>query len=134
MSDDTGRDMLRVLVVDDDATLLSLYAEFVKRFDSLKVETALDGGQALERLQSQDDKIDLLIVDHGLHGLSGLEVAAAARNFNPGLSVLLWSGHCDHDLKSQARDAGVQTCIQKPLGMKETVACIDKILLSIRKA
>jgi CheY-like chemotaxis protein len=53
--------------------------------------TARSGRDALGRL-AKERKIDVLVADINMPGLSGVELAQRARSFRPGIQVLLLSG------------------------------------------
>ena len=67
---------MRILVVDDDAQLADLLAEFL-RGAGHAVDVAADGREALRRLQP--GAYDLAFIDHQMPGLSGLDLLRAAR-------------------------------------------------------
>ncbi len=122
---------VRVLIVEDDKPLLMVFKNFFRNIYHADVEFVLDGEQALETLQTKPDTFELLITDQNLPGISGLDVAASAIKINPDLSVLLWSGYCDEALQEKAKQAGIQMCMEKPVGYKELVATFDKALKSL---
>lgn len=81
----------RVLVVEDDASVLTLVEE-VLRDAGYAVTTACDGEVALEILSSDAPPFDLLLSDVVMPNLGGRELEAAARARLPGLRVLFMSG------------------------------------------
>jgi DNA-binding response OmpR family regulator len=81
-----------VLVVEDDDLLRTLVAEALQD-QGFEVVEAADGVMALAVLQS-DARIDLLMTDVGLPGgMSGLDLARAARAERPDLGVLFVTGY-----------------------------------------
>jgi len=68
----------RILVVDDDATILELLEDLLVE-EGYEVETAADGHQALEALDSR--LYDLVLLDINLPGPDGLTVLGAAPRF-----------------------------------------------------
>src|SRR6185503_10471890 len=66
----------RVLVVDDDRALRHAIASLLQAA-GYRTDQAGDGPQALEQLQRQP--VDLVLLDIGLPGMSGLDVLARAR-------------------------------------------------------
>lgn len=70
---------LRILVVEDDPFHQELVREILWSAQSaIQVETVPNGQMALQLLQ--DSQFDLLITDHGLPGMSGLDLIAHFRN------------------------------------------------------
>jgi signal transduction histidine kinase len=86
---------LTVLVVDDDAEVLRMTGEMLAELRHTPL-FARDGTAALAVLEAHDD-VDLLLTDHAMPGLSGLELIAAAHRMRPGLRAVLMSGHAELD-------------------------------------
>jgi two-component system, cell cycle response regulator CpdR len=80
----------RALVADDDPLTLELVASMLEEL-GCETLTSRSGTDALGRLAS-DQKVDLLIADIEMPGLTGIALAQRARSFRPGLQVLLLSG------------------------------------------
>lgn len=84
-----------VLVVDDEATIRHLIDEVLDEL-GYTVIGAADGAAGIKVLQS-GAKIELLITDVGLPGgMSGRQVADAARVLRPGLKVLFITGFAEN--------------------------------------
>jgi CheY-like chemotaxis protein len=77
---------LRVLVADDQPEMCSIIASYLMN-DAHIVHTAGDGKPALEALAAEP--FDLLITDHVMPGMSGKQLAAAAKDRWPELRVIL---------------------------------------------
>ena|SRR5690349_12918620 len=80
----------RALVADDDRLMLELIASMLEEL-GCETLTARSGTDALGRLAS-GQKVDVLVADINMPGLSGIELARRARSFRPGIQVLLLSG------------------------------------------
>ena len=80
-----------VLVVEDDSAVRMLIADVLEGLGYRVIE-AWDGPAALPILAS-DMRIDLLVSDVGLPGMSGREVAEIARHYRPQLKVLFVTGY-----------------------------------------
>jgi PAS domain S-box-containing protein len=82
----------RILVVEDDATVLTLTLDMLSGL-GYQVVTATNANEALEIIQSTA-AIDLLFSDVVMPGgVSGVSLARTARELRPGLRVLLTSGY-----------------------------------------
>ena len=92
---------LTVLVVDDDALVLSSTAAMLEDLGHIPVETA-SGRQALEIIGAAAH-IDLVVTDQSMPGMTGVELAARLRQQRPGLPVLLATGYAE---RSDVLDAG----------------------------
>jgi len=81
----------RVLLVEDDATVLTLTLDMLSGL-GYQVATATNANEALEIIQS-DAEIDVLFSDVVMPGgVSGVSLARTARELRPNLKVLLTSG------------------------------------------
>jgi CheY-like chemotaxis protein/two-component sensor histidine kinase len=109
-----GRAMHRVLVVDDNKDSAESLSIFLRR-SGHEVQTAYDGQQAIEAVERFHPKV--VVLDIGLPGLSGFEVARRMRS-QPGGSALLliaatgW-GQAEH--LSRSREAGFDHHLVKPI-------------------
>ncbi len=89
------------------------------------VVEAGSGGAALEHLDRDDPHIDLLIADMAMPGMSGSELAQAARQNRPDLRTLFVSGFAD----LVAHEEGVVgLLLQKPFRAEELNAKVAAIL------
>ena len=97
-----------ILCVDDEAGAL-LVRKAVLKSAGYKVITALNAGDALAILRSSD--IHLVITDHLLPGVTGIEMARQMKSAKPDLPILLLSGVVDPP-------DGIE-CVDKFLGKTE---------------
>lgn len=82
-----------ILVVDDDALINMSTVDMVEDLGHTALE-AYSGKQALEILSS-GQRIDVLITDYAMPGMTGVELAEQARALWPDLPVLLATGYAD---------------------------------------
>ena len=83
----------RILVVDDDALITMNTVDMIEDLGHQVVE-AYSGKEALAILAA-DARIDALITDYAMPGMSGVELALQARVIRPNLPVLLATGYAD---------------------------------------
>lgn len=83
--------MARILLVDDEPTLLALLRRYLERsgHEVVLAETAED---ALDRFQSSGP-LDLVLADLTLPGMNGEELIGRLRKLAPGLPAILSSGY-----------------------------------------
>lgn len=117
----------RVLVVDDDATLLRALGINL-RARSYDVVTA-DGGAAALHAAAQRPP-DLVILDLGLPDMDGVEVIRGLRGWCRAPIVVL-SAREDQAEKVAALDAGADDYVTKPFGMAELLA---RVRAALRRA
>ena len=122
-----ARDGEVVLLIDDEPAIRMLVSETLKEAGYTVLEAA-DGPAALNVLRSAG-KIDLLITDIGLpNGLSGRQVADAARALQPGLKVMFITGYAENAVVDTIRlEAGMRV-VTKPFAIDEFVRKIAALI------
>ncbi|HEY8717486.1 response regulator [Pengzhenrongella sp.] len=115
--------MTRILVVDDDATLLRALTINLRarHFD---VQAAANGADAL-RLAS--NRPDVVVLDLGLPDLDGIDVVRGLRGWST-VPIIVLSARDNESAKVDALDAGADDYITKPFGMDELLARIRAAL------
>jgi signal transduction histidine kinase len=98
-----------ILIVDDDADVREIMSVVLSEL-GYKVMEAGDGETALGILKT--DRADLLVIDFGMPGTNGAEVAASARQQNGGLPILFVSGYSDTSAIEEA--VGKALLLRKP--------------------
>ncbi len=102
-----------LLVVEDDATILSLVSQALARL-GYRVLSASDGLAAMERYGDWPERIDLLATDVVMPKMGGRELAMLLTAKRPDLKVLYASGYTeDAIVQHGVLEPGVQF-IQKP--------------------
>jgi two-component system cell cycle sensor histidine kinase/response regulator CckA len=79
-----------ILVVDDDAAVLSFVAGFLAV--NYKVLTAKSGEEALQQSKDFKNEIHLLLSDLQMTGMTGIDLATQITVQRPNIKVLLMSG------------------------------------------
>jgi signal transduction histidine kinase/ActR/RegA family two-component response regulator len=114
-----------VLVVEDQADVRAQIVEVLANMGCEVVE-AVDGVEGL-RLIDQRGHLDLLVTDVGLPGLSGRQLADAARAATPGLRVLFITGYAGTALDHAHLTDGMEI-LRKPFALDELAARVAAIL------
>ncbi len=110
--------MSRVLVVEDEAPIRRALAVNLKA-RGYDVDTAESGEEGL-RL-AVEHRPDVVLLDLGLPGISGLEVIEGLRGWTAVPIVVLSARDAESD-KVAALDAGADDYVTKPFGMGELLA------------
>lgn len=108
---------LAILVVDDDPAVRRITAEMLRGAGHDVLERS-SGAEALATLQQA--RPDLMLTDVAMPGMSGVELATAARRHWPGIPVLFMTGYAE-DRLLPAIDGDV---LRKPFGAAELSARI----------
>jgi CheY-like chemotaxis protein len=103
----------RILVVDDNADAAEMLANLLQ-LDGHEVERALSGEEALERVKSFAP--DVALLDIGLPGLDGFEVASRIRASNGNdIQLIALTGYGREEDRERARVAGFTAHLVKPV-------------------
>jgi two-component system KDP operon response regulator KdpE len=109
---------VKILIADDDPQILrALRITLSAR--GYDVLTAIDGREAL-RLAA-DKHPDIIVVDLGMPGLTGIEVIQGVRGWSS-VPILVVSGRSDSLDKVEALDAGADDYVTKPFAADELLA------------
>jgi DNA-binding NtrC family response regulator len=117
--------MSSILIVDDDLNVLEVLEARLQSagFDTFKAE---NGRDALRLIK--DNKIDLLISDMKMPGMSGMEVLAKARALQPGLPIIFLTAYGTIPDAVKAVKAGAVDYLAKPFDGRELVFKLRKVL------
>jgi signal transduction histidine kinase/CheY-like chemotaxis protein len=117
-----GRRGATLLLVDDDFLIRMSTASLLEDLGYVVLKAA-SGAEALEALKA-GAKIDLLVTDYAMPGMTGLQLAEKARALHPGLPILLATGYAD----LPARSALDVPRLSKPYRQSELAQVIDTLL------
>ena len=116
--------MSRVLVVEDELPMRRTL-DIGLRAHGYDVEVAATGDEALTFAHRQPP--DVVILDLGLPGIDGINVAKALRSWSR-VPIIVLSARGAEGVKVAALDAGADDYVTKPFGMNELLARIRAAL------
>jgi CheY-like chemotaxis protein len=116
----------RVLLVDDNASLLTLFSEVLSH-EGYGVVAASDGPQA-ELRAAAEPEFDLLITDYNMPGMNGVELASRLTLRQPKLPVLLISGERLEDLPTAIVGSRGWRFLPKPVGCARLISAVHELL------
>jgi len=115
----------RVLVVDDEEALVTVTAEVLKHIGYEPVGCS-DGAAALAAFAA--GRIDAVIADEVMPGLTGTELARALRGRRADLPIILMSGYSGPMLTERALAAGITEVLKKPVQSREIAGALARVL------
>ena len=118
---------IKVLVVDDFATMRRIVKGVLKQLGFSNIVEAEDGSKALEELKKE--KIGLIVSDWNMPNMSGLDLLKAIRqddNFKS-IPFLMVTAEGQKENVVQAVQAGVSNYIVKPFTPETFNAKLEKI-------
>jgi DNA-binding NtrC family response regulator len=123
MSDTTEPASLRILIVDDEASIRTSLGRFLGRLGHEVAEA--ESAEAALRVLRGDD-IDLLLLDLRLPGQDGLAFFRELRESHPHLGIIIVSGHGTLDTAIEAMRLGALDFLKKPAELLELEAAIGR--------
>jgi two-component system sensor histidine kinase/response regulator len=104
-------EMHRILIIDDEEVVLDSCREILRGND-YSITTALNGEQGLKLLQEFNP--DLVFIDLKMPGMSGLEVLAEIREFDPNIVTVVITGFATISSAVDAMKLGTLDFLPKP--------------------
>jgi DNA-binding response OmpR family regulator len=122
--------MARILIAEDDRDIRQLVAD-VLTHAGFEVALAPDGPTAIR--DAQQLRPDLVVLDLGLPGLDGLDVARTIRRGSD-LPIIMLTARADESDTLVGLELGADDYVTKPFSPKELVARIRAVLRRVDQA
>ena len=116
---------MRILVAEDDAPLADFLCQRLLQ-EQFSVQMVSDGREA-QRLAAEQ-LFDIVLLDLGLPGATGLDVLRGIRSKKPDLPVMIVTGASKVEERVQGLDAGADDYLAKPFAFAELAARIRAVL------
>jgi two-component system cell cycle sensor histidine kinase/response regulator CckA len=116
-----------ILVVEDESSI-QLLVRAVLELQGHQVLAAGDAPGALRLSEQHAGRIDLLITDMGLPGMSGPELAEHLQAVRPELRVLYISGNPSGDLVVTGANPATAQYLPKPFTPRALIAVVRSML------
>ncbi len=113
-----------ILVVDDEPRIVQLVRDYLEH-GGFTVLTASDGQTALR--SARTGKPDLIVLDLGLPGLDGLDVARSLRRDGQ-VPIIVLTARTEESDKLVGLELGADDYLTKPFSPKELVARVRAVL------
>ena len=125
---DTPSDIKRVLVIDDDPTILELIRHALGRIDRYEVVTAVNGADGLQSYF--DAQPDCVIVDIGMPVMDGFQFVRAIRGHSVSANtpIIVLSALTDDAHQATGALSGVDEYVAKPFKVSVLCAALERAL------
>lgn len=117
--------MARILVADDEESVRSFVARALEHYGH-SVDTAADGGAALQRLAEQ--RYDLLLADIVMPVMDGISLALKLSATQPDLKILLMTGYAKEQQRAHNLQEIIHDVIAKPFSMEDLGSAVNAAL------
>ena len=111
-----------ILITDDEKSIRNTLREILE-FENYNIMEAENGEKAISTIQKE--KIDLVVLDIKMQGMDGIEVLEKIKKIDPGLPVVMISGHGTIKIAVEATKLGAYDFLEKPPDL-------NRLLISIR--
>lgn len=109
---------MRILLTEDDDSVRAFVARALE-LDGHTVETACDGVDAMERLESAGGEFDLLVSDVKMPMMDGIALAHEAAFHWPQLPILLMTGFADQRERADDLSQVIRDVLTKPFTLQQ---------------
>ncbi|MDR2523309.1 MAG: response regulator [Synergistaceae bacterium] len=121
-------DNMRVLLVDDSAEVRDYFSDIAGRI-GIHCDIASSGDEACRFIEQGGRSYDVYFVDWKMPGMDGIELSRRIGGYGASDSVIIMISGADWSLvENEARNAGVDKFIQKPLFASSIADCINQCL------
>jgi two-component system chemotaxis response regulator CheY len=123
-------DLLKILLVDDNPHMRLLLTQILRAIEVRHIFEASDGAEGLQVMRAQN--IDIVITDLTMQPLDGIDFVRLLRNSpdspNQMAPVIMITGHSTLRRIGEARDAGVNEVLAKPITARGVLSRICEVI------
>ena len=123
-------DQLHALIIEDNGHMLTLLHTLVRSIGIKQVIEAPDGTRGLVALRGHNP--DFVITDLNMQPMDGIaftrQVRSGSDSPNPYLPIIMVTGHTEYARVVEARDAGVNEFLAKPITVNNLQSRIIQII------
>jgi len=118
---------IRILAVDDDPDIRESFKNIAEQF-AVSIDIASDGAGALRQIE-ENGPYDILFIDLKMPGMSGIELSQKIKSKEADHSVIIMISAAEWNMiEQEARSAGINDFLPKPLFPSAVAACINKYI------
>lgn len=114
----------RILLVDDEVAVVRATKDLLENF-GYEVEAFTQPASALRQFLASDSSFDVIVTDNLMPEMTGLEFAAAIRESDASIPIVLMSGYIDDKAD---RNPAITVTISKPTSGRELSNLIQQVV------
>jgi CheY-like chemotaxis protein len=116
-----------ILLVDDEEIIRDVGETTLTRF-GYTVMTAEDGEVAVDRYGSEQEQIDLVLLDLVMPGMGGKKCLEALLRINPAVKVIIASGYSESEHRADLIRFGAKGFVGKPYTASTLLSTVREVL------
>ena len=117
---------IRIFVVEDETDLLGYYVHALTVAGYQVAGTAANGAEALARLEADPQRPDVIIMDHRMPVMNGLDATRVILRQDPTAKIIFASA--DEKVEREARELGVLAFRKKPFSLQWLIRSIEDVV------
>lgn len=114
-----------ILTIEDDSAIRRGIVDALE-FNGYDVTESADGNSG--RRKAVDNEYDLVLLDLGLPGVSGMEILRSIREIRPSQPVIILTAKGEENDRVQGLREGADDYVVKPFSVKELMARVEAVL------
>jgi DNA-binding NtrC family response regulator len=114
-----------ILGIDDEEIIRTCFERTLKPAGYM-VHTVSTGMEGIEL--ARDNKYDLVLLDLKMPAMDGEEVAERLAKIQPGVKIIVVTGHADADTAELVEQMGGACYLEKPFFPKALLKSVDEVL------
>ena len=118
--------LLNILSVDDEFRVAHALA-FALSSSERKLTLAFSADEALAKVTDHSEPFDVVIIDHKMPKVSGIELVQHLRAANFDGKIIVLSAHLTHENRRAYADLNVDMMLTKPFDVHELRQVVDSL-------
>jgi DNA-binding response OmpR family regulator len=118
--------LLNILSVDDEFRVAHALA-FALSHPARKLTLAFSADEALAKVTDHSEPFDVVIIDHKMPKVSGIELVQRLRAANFDGKIIVLSAHLTHENRRAYAELNVDTMLTKPFDVHELREVVDSL-------
>lgn len=119
--------MITVLIIDDDEHMRKACSRVLSA-QGWSVLCAETGDEGLALLKNGEKKIDVILLDNLMPGMSGMDVLAQVKTLDPAVPVIMITGCVTEEYSAEITSMGASGCLPKPFTPAQLRETIKKVV------
>jgi CheY-like chemotaxis protein len=117
----------RILVVDDNHEVRHMVSSWLRTLGSgIEIIDVPSAEEAM--LITSSLRLDLVVLDHRLPGMTGVEMVTRLQKRRPGIKIILFTGVEDAATRKMVAEAGVEAYFYKPIEIPAFLEAVRRCL------